>query len=147
MPQVNLRYHLGSIDLYQRALGFMAGIKWHFFQRFDRRRWLHQKTVRIRPSFLKHPVAVRTQDSSDADVFNQLYIKKELAFLDQLPTLRRVTDLGANVGYFSTLVLSKFSEATVLAVEPDPGNAELCRLNLAPYGARAAVIEGAAWHS
>src|SRR5262249_55439784 len=33
----------------------------------------------------------------------------------------------------------------VVALEPDPENAALARLNLAPYGARATLIEAALW--
>ena len=33
----------------------------------------------------------------------------------------------------------------MVAVEPDPGNFELCRRNLAPYGNRAKLVHGAIW--
>lgn len=125
----------------------MASIKWHLVMFADRRQWLSQSEIFIRPKSLEFPVAVRVHGSSDLDVFGQLFLRQELAFLDDLPPPSFLLDLGANVGYFSTCILSKFKQAMALAIEPDPGNAEQCRRNLKPYGARAVVQEGAAWHS
>jgi FkbM family methyltransferase len=79
------------------------------------------------------------------DVFDQLFVRDELSFLNSMSRLRTVVDLGANVGYFSAYVLSRFQSVNVIAVEPDPQNAEVCRSNLKPYGERAVVREGAAW--
>jgi FkbM family methyltransferase len=58
---------------------------------------------------------------------------------------RAILDLGANVGYTSAFFLSRYPGARVVAVEPDRGNYEVCCHNLAPFGARAKVIHGAAW--
>jgi FkbM family methyltransferase len=54
-------------------------------------------------------------------------------------------DLGANVGYSSAYLLSCFPNATVVAIEPDPDNLEVCRENLAAYGERAKVVRGGVW--
>jgi FkbM family methyltransferase len=40
-----------------------------------------------------------------------------------------IIDAGANIGGASIWFSSKFPQARVLAVEPEPANAELCRLN------------------
>ncbi len=58
---------------------------------------------------------------------------------------RVIVDCGANVGYASAYLLSRFPQARVIAIEPFPANALLCRRNLAPYGSRATVIEAAVW--
>ena len=56
-----------------------------------------------------------------------------------------IVDCGANVGYTSAYLLSRFPRARVVAIEPFPANAVLCRRNLAHYGSRATVIEAAVW--
>ncbi len=88
------------------------------------------------------------QHSSDIDVLRKIFLRGELDFWHSTKetSVGVILDLGANVGYSSALFLSLFPGAFVLAVEPDPLNAELCRRNLAPYGDRAKIVEGAAWH-
>jgi FkbM family methyltransferase len=54
-------------------------------------------------------------------------------------------DIGANIGAASVFFLQTFTNATVIAVEPDAGNAALCERNLAPFGSRAIVRQAALW--
>jgi FkbM family methyltransferase len=60
---------------------------------------------------------------------------------------RVIIDCGANNGYASVYFLHHFPEARVIAVEPDPSNAELCRRNVRQFGDRAVVVEKAIWGS
>lgn len=53
-----------------------------------------------------------------------------------------VIDVGACTGIFSALCLA-FGASHVIAVEPEPDNCTLLRKNLAQYGDRATIIEGA----
>ena len=55
---------------------------------------------------------------------------------------RTVLDIGACTGIFSALCLA-FGAAHMIAVEPEPDNVRLLRKNLAPYGDRVTIIEGA----
>jgi len=50
--------------------------------------------------------------------------------------VRQVIDLGANTGFTTRLWQMKFPGATILAVEPDAANLEMCRLNLLDNGLR-----------
>src|SRR5687768_11020068 len=59
--------------------------------------------------------------------------------------ISRVLDLGANIGLASAFFLSRFPGCRVVAVEPDPQNAAVCRRNLEPFGERAVLIQGAVW--
>jgi FkbM family methyltransferase len=52
-----------------------------------------------------------------------------------------ILDAGANVGAASVWFSSRFPEAQVIAVEPDPANAELCRRNT--RGRKVEVVEAA----
>jgi FkbM family methyltransferase len=88
---------------------------------------------------------VRLGGSSDLDVFNQIFASDEYASMRDIPSPQLILDLGANVGYSSVYFLSCYPTATILAVEPDPGNFEQCRRNLAPFGDRARVVLGAVW--
>jgi FkbM family methyltransferase len=58
-------------------------------------------------------------------------VSQALAGLDRGP---RVVDLGANAGYFGAFVLGRFPDAELVAVEPDPDNAELLRRAVAASG-------------
>lgn len=138
---------LETLLQYQRRLGFFAGAKWSV-ARFANRRGFVRGSISIRPGWLRHSVMVRMQQSSDIDVFDAIFVRGELDFwraFDDLPP-RVILDLGANVGYASAAFLTSFPSAFLLAVEPDPINAEICRRNLAPYGDRAKVVQGAVWH-
>lgn len=48
-------------------------------------------------------------------------------------------DVGANVGYFSMLIASRFAHATVHAFEPHPLTSQVLRLNTWPYADRVKV--------
>jgi len=61
------------------------------------------------------------------------------------PPITRVLDVGANIGMTSVFFLTRLPGCRVVAVEPDPVNAGLCRQNLAPFGPRAMVVEAAVW--
>jgi FkbM family methyltransferase len=56
---------------------------------------------------------------------------------------RNIIDLGANIGSTSVWLARRYGAKRVLAVEPDPGNAELARINLRRNGIDAEVIEAA----
>jgi len=109
------------------------------------RRFLTAPRITLRVPLLAHPVILRTAPSSDFDVFTQIVLWPEYDFLERLADVRTIVDLGANIGLASALMLSKFPGASVIAVEPDPGNCEVLRQNLAAYGDRVRVLEGAVW--
>lgn len=44
-----------------------------------------------------------------------------------------IIDAGANIGMSSIWFAQRFPEADVVAIEPDPGNAAICRLNVAAF--------------
>jgi len=83
--------------------------------------------------------------SSDADVFEEVFVDREYSALDAQPHVGFVLDCGANVGYSSAYFLTRFPGCRVLAVEPDPSNFALLQQNLAPYGERARALHAAVW--
>lgn len=62
--------------------------------------------------------------SSDVLVYIQVFFKGEYHLLNDLllPSKPCIIDLGANVGLFSLLCQSRWPEARIVAVEPDPEN-------------------------
>ncbi len=132
---------------YQRELTQKLG--WRYALRFRSamlasRMGLHDGVLlQLHPANLLHPVELRI-NSTDPDVYRQVLVEEEYAAVtDQHAKV--IVDCGANVGYTSAYLLSRFRDAQVIAIEPFPANAEICRRNLAPYGGRATVIEAAVW--
>ena len=94
------------------------------------------------------PIWVRPQ-TSDRWVFDQVFLEGEYDCLSPADLggggPRLIVDCGANVGYASVFFLRRFPDSRVIAVEPDPGNFEVCRRNLAPFGDRATALCSAIW--
>jgi FkbM family methyltransferase len=102
------------------------------------------RTWRLHPRRARHPLVGRS-GSSDLDVFGQVFSGDEYGLVSDLENVSFIIDGGANVGYSAAYFLSCYPAATVVSIEPDPDNAVLLRRNLAPYGERSVVIEGALW--
>jgi FkbM family methyltransferase len=95
--------------------------------------------------------------STDAVIFRQIFRNGDWDFT-RFPQARRVMgaydtivrsgerpiiiDAGANVGAASLWFARQFPQASILAVEPDPGNAQMCRLNTENVG-NITVVEAA----
>ena len=137
---------LGRANEYCRELGFATGMRWYCAKVLTRLPIGGPSRVNVKPPDLAYPVAVRMFPSSDDFVFDQLFVRREYA-----PVCRRIKDpkfildLGANVGFASAIFASRYPSAKILAVEPDPGNYQVCLRNLAPYGDRIRVLLGAVW--
>jgi FkbM family methyltransferase len=92
---------------------------------------------------LLHPFTVR-HGTTDVREFIATICRG--AYDAQLPPdARWILDLGANIGDTAAWFLSRYPNATAVAVEPDPGNVALAARNLAPYGQRARLIQAAVW--
>ena len=83
--------------------------------------------------------------TSDMNVFISIFMDREYRCLDDVRGTGLIIDCGANVGYSSAYFLSKFPEAFVLAIEPDPQNFAILEANLAPFGSRYRAIQSAVW--
>jgi FkbM family methyltransferase len=90
------------------------------------------------------PVLCRSQ-SSDLNVFSQIFVHREYRCLDDLTNVGVVIDCGANVGYSSAYFLSRFPGSTVIAIEPDAENFDALEKNLAPYGDRVRAVRSGVW--
>jgi FkbM family methyltransferase len=61
------------------------------------------------------------------------------------PEPRQICELGSNVGAGVVALAARFRAAKILGVEPDPENAALARVNVAPFGRRCRILETAIW--
>ena len=89
------------------------------------------RTMAAKPPGTDHPVYLRVP-STDVVTFRQIFMDEEYQFdVAELP--QTIVDAGANVGFASVYLACKFPDARILALEPDRGNFELLRRNVAPY--------------
>jgi len=93
---------------------------------------------------VKAPVYVRP-GTSDIDVARQVFGRGEYECVARMRDVRFIIDCGANVGLTSVLLLSRYPNARLVAIEPDSGNLAACRRNLAPFADRAVCIEAGVW--
>jgi FkbM family methyltransferase len=146
MPSRSMLQIVEKITHLVKSAGWRAALTWGVF-RTKKALGFREASgfLKIKPRQTKYPVIARLGGSSDMEVVNQIFVVDEYACVRNISSPSLILDLGANVGYSSAYFLSCFPTATVVAVEPDPGNFELCRKNLAPYGDRAIVVHGAVW--
>ena len=98
----------------------------------------------LKPKNSLFPLFYRS-NTSDIDVFNQIFIEKEYSCLDNLSNVDLVIDCGANVGYSSAYFLTRFPQCNVICVEPETSNFLLLKRNLAPYKERVKLINSGIW--
>jgi FkbM family methyltransferase len=140
-----IAYNLVALQKWPRSAGWRGALSFGVHRARRALGLPEPSTLRLKPRHAMYPVLARLGGSSDLDVFNQIFIFDEYSCVRDIRNPYLIFDLGANVGYSSAYLLSKFPTAAIVAVEPDPANFELCRKNLAPYGDRVQVVLGAAW--
>jgi FkbM family methyltransferase len=101
----------------------------------------------IRASGYPHPVKLRGGNGSDGFAFYQILAMKDFDILHNLGSPRLMIDAGAHIGMSSIYFLNRYPSLHVVAIEADPENFEICRMNLAPFSDRVVLIKGAAWSS
>lgn len=108
-----------------RQLGFSSFVRYFWYKKTRLPKSGHFK-VTSRKS--KYPLTCRA-GSTDIDVFKHIYVIGEYDCLESLLQPDLIIDCGANAGFSSSYFLNQFPTATVMAVEPDPGNFEMLKLN------------------
>jgi FkbM family methyltransferase len=98
----------------------------------------------IHPRGVIHPLWVRG-NSSDVEVFRQIFIRREYHSLGDTGDVRLVVDCGANVGYASAYFLSAYPHCGLIAIAPDPENFAMLERNTAAYGTRVKLMRAAVW--
>lgn len=123
-----------------RVLGVWTAIKYLLYKKGV----IRSSEFWIQPKHVAYPLGVR-DNSSDIDVFDQIFVQREYACLDDMVDVGLVLDCGANVGYSTAYFLSKHPHCQVVAVEPDPDNFAVLQRNLSAYGTRTKLIRAGIW--
>lgn len=134
---------MGKLDWYRLAfhnLGVLQTIRNSLVQRTGGR----SAPKSLMSKCLRHPVWCRP-GTSDHEVFKEVFVEREYGCFDDLGDVGLIIDLGANVGYTAAYFLSRFSNAFVVAVEPDAENFALLSRNLEPYRDRCLAVRAAVW--
>jgi|GEM_PF-1534772 len=84
-------------------------------------------------------------DTWDTEIVRSVWLRNEYRLPSRFSKDDVIVDIGAHVGGFALACLAR-GAGRVICVEPHPESAQLLRQNIARYGARATVIEAAAWH-
>jgi FkbM family methyltransferase len=79
-------------------------------------------------------------------VIAEVLIHSQYQCLSGLSSVRTIVDAGANIGTASIFLLRTYPDATVIALEPEPGNFEILQKNLSYYSPRAIPVRKALWH-
>jgi len=105
---------------------------------------MSKELLRLTTELARHALQCRP-GTSDLNVFHQVFVERAYACLDEIRDVQLILDCGANVGYSTAYLLSRFPASHVIAIEPDPGNFALLRGNLAPYGDSVKLLRSAVW--
>jgi FkbM family methyltransferase len=97
--------------------------------------------VELRVRGIRNPIKLRAK-TTDFAVFVQVILNEQYA-LKLTGPVKYILDAGANVGLASIYFLEHYPTARVIAIEPDPGNFEMCKLNLAGYSDRVSLVNAA----
>ena len=115
-------HRLKTFRLLCRALGLVGAL------RVVRAKLRGSKTVLVRVKNIPHPILAR-MNNCDLPTLAEVLCSPECEVeLSWSP--RTILDLGANIGLTAIKLKQQFPEATLIAVEADPGSAQVCRVNL-----------------
>ena len=109
------------------------------------RRILPDWTTTLRPRALRHPFHFR-HGTTDRFVIAEVFLGQQYRCLLNVPNVKVIVDAGANIGTASVVLLNAYPEASLIALEPDPGNFAVLARNLEYYGRRAVCLQKALWH-
>ncbi|MGC4030673.1 MAG: FkbM family methyltransferase [Tepidisphaeraceae bacterium] len=81
--------------------------------------------------------------SSDFDAFNDIFVHGQYDLPLDEPAW--FVDCGANTGFATCLMLSRFPNCRALAIEAEGDNFRMLQRNLKPFGDRAIAMHAAVW--
>lgn len=119
------------------------------FARYSARRviggWARSKApYRLHSRHTRYPLWCRP-GTSDLQMFAEILCHRAFRCFDRIARARLILDCGANVGYSSAYFLTRYQQAKVIAIEPDPENFEMLERNLSPYAGRWVALRSAIW--
>jgi FkbM family methyltransferase len=73
---------------------------------------------------------VRPDRKDDLDVMREIWCEDVYHVADRLSDSKIIIDVGANIGAFTCYALEHASNALVIAVEPEPNNLKMLKMNV-----------------
>jgi hypothetical protein len=143
-PQIRTRLNVFRLVRYAWALGWPAAIKLRESETEFARNTTSKPLDTIQIRGYAPPLHFR-RGTSDIWVIYQVFVTRQYNCLLKPRGEPLIIDCGANFGCSAFFFLLRYPGSQVIAVEPNPENAELCRRNLAPFGNRARVVQAALW--
>jgi FkbM family methyltransferase len=116
----------------------------HRLQQSRLRHFAVRRPYTLRSKYARFRLLCRP-NTSDYDVFFQVFLELEYKCLDSVREPELIVDCGANAGYSAAYFLTQFPRAKLIAVEPDPNNCAILEANLAPFRGRVRVVRSAIW--
>ncbi|HJZ78273.1 MAG TPA: FkbM family methyltransferase [Vicinamibacterales bacterium] len=104
----------------------------------------HEQFVTLRS--LQHPFLVRPAREDVAVIINNVFREEYGQFTASFRP-KTIIDAGAYIGDTTAYFLTRFQDATVIALEPANDSHFQAAQNLAPYGDRVRLIKRALWNA
>ena len=136
---------LSRFNKIRKPLGLSCALSFTRYRVSHRLGLDSRQVLSLRPRGCQHALLLRVPESSDIDVFLQIFAEQQYRPVHDIVRPKMILDCGANVGHSSIYFLNLFPEAHVIALEPDPGNFKICGQNLAPYSPRVQLLRAAVW--
>lgn len=99
---------------------------------FTRARWFKMPRT-IRAAGRRVPLHYPTDHGAESDFF-ACFIRNDYGLGQQLPEVRTILDIGANVGFFSMAARGHYPHAVIHAYEPNPRVLSFLTANTSPLG-------------
>jgi FkbM family methyltransferase len=99
-------------------------------------------TLRLRS--LIYPILIRPASADVGSLVNNVF-REEWGQLPRTFTPKVIIDAGAYIGDTSAYFLTRFPDARVIALEPNPESHVMASRNLTPYGSRVTLMRAALW--
>lgn len=129
-------HELHHLRWHRRQFGQLSAA-WAYLEMKARR----DGTIRTPAPGLRAPVRLRP-GTSDLDVYHQVFEWAEYDIDIRDPKI--IVDAGANIGLAAAFFSARYPQARILAIEPDPGNVAVLKLNTRPYP-NVEVVEAGLW--
>ena len=134
---------LAKFTTWRRNLGLACAVRYTLYRILNRTLGGRVLTLHVRG--LPSPVYCRA-GGSDLRVFAQVIANREYRCLDQSHIPELVIDCGANIGLSTVYFLTRFPNAHLIALEPDPDNFKMLARNTAGFSDRVTLLQAAVWN-
>ena len=132
-----------KFETWSRNLGLACAARYSLYRILHRTLGARLLSLNVRG--LPGPVYCRA-GGSDLRVFAQVLANREYRCFDQAGISGLIIDCGANIGLSTLYFLTRFPNAHVVALEPDPENFKMLARNTAAFSDRATLLQAAVWN-